>query len=202
MVRNCRNNEGHNTRRLCSLVTSILVSLASGTPYLYGTYAPQFIKRVGLTTSDSATISLASTIGCGLGGIPGGLIIDEYGPPIAISIGSVSILVGYYGLYKIYEEKVFNLWLISVSMVLMSFGSIISYFSTIKAVQANFPDHKGIAGCIPVSVFGLSATVFSAISATLFKQDIGNFLHFLAFFCGSITFFGSWFVKIYDPNNK
>lgn len=202
MVRNCRNNEGHNTRRLCSLVTSILVSLASGTPYLYGTYAPQFIKRVGLTTSDSATISLASTIGCGLGGIPGGLIIDEYGPPIAISIGSVSILVGYYGLYKIYEEKVFNLWLISVSMVLMSFGSIISYFSTIKAVQANFPDHKGIAGCIPVSVFGLSATVFSAISATLFKQDIGNFLHFLAFFCGSITFFGSWFVKIYDNDSQ
>ncbi|CUM55342.1 unnamed protein product [Debaryomyces tyrocola] len=198
MVRKCQNNEGHNTRRLCSLSISILVSLASGTPYLYGTYAPQFIKRVGLTTSDSATISLASTIGCGLGGIPGGLIIDKYGPPIAIGMGSVSILVGYYGLYKIYEEKVFNLWLISVSMVLMSFGSIISYFSTMKAVQANFPDHKGIAGCIPVSVFGLSATVFSAISATLFKQDVGNFLHFLALFCGSITFFGSWFVKIYD----
>lgn len=202
MVRYCQNNEGHNARRLFSLVISILVSLASGTPYLYGTYAPQFIKRVGLTTSDSATISLASTIGCGLGGIPGGLIIDEYGPPIAIGIGSVSILVGYYGLYKIYEEKVFNLWLISVSMVLMSFGSIISYFSTMKAVQANFPDHKGIAGCIPVSVFGLSATVFSAISATLFKQDIGNFLHFLAFFCGSITFFGSWFVKIYNNDYR
>lgn len=198
MARVCKNNENYNTRRLCSLIISVLVSLASGTPYLYGTYAPQFIKRVGLTTSDSATISLASTIGCGLGGIPGGLIIDEYGPSIAIGIGSVSILVGYYGLYKIYEEKVFNLWLISVSMVLMSFGSIVSYFSTMKAVQANFPNHKGIAGCIPVSVFGLSATVFSTISATLFKQEVGNFLRFLALFCGSLTFFGSWFVKIYD----
>lgn len=202
MALNFQNNEVRNTRRLRSLIVSVLVSLASGTPYLYGTYAPQFIKRVGLTTSDSATISLATTIGCGLGGIPGGLLIDEYGPSVAIGIGSVSIFVGYYGLYKIYEEEVFNLSLINISMILMGFGSIISYFSTMKAVQANFPDHKGIAGCIPVSAFGLSATVFSTISATIFKQKVGKFLRFLAFFCGLITFFGSWFVKIYNSDCK
>lgn len=198
MAFNFQNDKVHNTSRVRSLIVSVLVSLASGTPYLYGSYAPQFIKRVGLTTSDSATISLATTIGCGLGGIPGGLLIDEYGPSIAIAIGSFSIFVGYYGLYKIYEEEIFNLYLINISMIFMGFGSIISYFSTMKAVQANFPDHKGIAGCIPVSAFGLSATVFSAISATIFKQKVGLFLRFLAFFCGFIAFFGSWFVKIYN----
>ncbi len=59
---------------------------------------------------------------------------------------------------------------ICVAMVLVGFGSIISYFATIKAAQANFPKHRGSAGAIPVSGYGLSATIFSVIAAHYFKN--------------------------------
>lgn len=190
------------TRRLLSLGISALVSLASGTPYLYGIYAPQLIKRIGLTTSDSATMSLATNIGCGIGGFPGGLLIDHYGPQLTVTLGSVCIFFGYFGLYKIYDNKLDNLFLICIWMVMIGFGSIISYFSTIKAVQANFPKHKGSAGSIPVSAYGLSATVFSAIMATLFNHEVGILLKFLSIFCGSVTFIGSWFIHIYLDHDE
>lgn len=49
-------SSSHLPGRLTALITSILVALASGTPYLYGVYSPQFVKRIGLLASDSSTI--------------------------------------------------------------------------------------------------------------------------------------------------
>ena len=62
---------------------------------------PQFVKQVGLTTSDSATISLATNLGSGVGGLPGGLIIDHFGPQKSILLGSVCIFIGYFAMHKI-----------------------------------------------------------------------------------------------------
>ncbi|KAK6455025.1 monocarboxylate transporter [Scheffersomyces xylosifermentans] len=187
----------HLPRRLVALVTSIFICLASGTPYLYGVFAPQLVSRVGLTISDSATISLASNLGSGVGGLPGGLMIDHFGPQISILVGSICIFVGYFGVFKIYEHQWGNLFVICISMMLMGFGSITSYFATLKAAQANFPKHRGAAGAFPVSSYGLSATLFSVIAATFYRDNTGGLLEFLALFCGAIAFVGSFFIHIY-----
>lgn len=198
---NNRNNSNsvssHLPGRLTALIVSILVALASGTPYLYGVYSPQFVKQVGLTTSDSATISLATNLGSGVGGLPGGLIIDHFGPQKSILLGSICIFIGYFAMHKIYETKYDNLLIICIAMALAGFGSITSYFATLKASQSNFPKHRGAAGAFPVSAFGFAATVFSIISATFFKGNSGGLLEFLSIFCGSMTFLGSFFIHIY-----
>lgn len=191
------NNEAHLPQRLVALVVSVLVALAAGTPYLYGVFAPQLVQRCGLTTSDSASISLASNLGSGVGGLPAGLIIDHYGPAVSILFGSISIFIGYYGLYRIYLESVPSLALICGAMGFVGFGSIICFFATLKAAQANFPKHRGAAGAFPVSAYGLSATIFLVIAATAFNDDTAGLLLFLSLFCGSVAFVGSFFVNIH-----
>ncbi|RCK62580.1 hypothetical protein Cantr_09543 [Candida viswanathii] len=194
-------SSSHLPGRLTALITSILVALASGTPYLYGVYSPQFVKRIGLLASHSSTISIASNLGSGVGGYPGGLIIDRFGPQKSILLGSICIFMGYFTLHKIYDWKYDNLFIICLAMISAGFGSITSYFATLKASQANFPKHRGAAGSFPVSAYGFAATVFSIISATFFNGDTGGLLEFLAIFCGSMTFIGSFFIHIYLDHN-
>lgn len=194
-------NESHLRGRLVALVISVLIALASGTPYLYGVYAPQLITRVGLTTSDSATISLCITVGTSVGGLLGGLLIDHLGPQTSIMMGAVLISVGYFGMNKVYEHKIANLLLICSLMIVAGFGSITCFFATIKAATANFPKHRGGASALPVSAYGFAATIYSFIFALFFSDNAGNLLEFLAIFCGSVAFVGSFFVHIYHDHH-
>ncbi|ODV78153.1 MFS general substrate transporter [Suhomyces tanzawaensis NRRL Y-17324] len=200
------NTTSHLPQRLTALVVSVLVALAAGTPYLYGVFSPQLIQRVGLTISDSATISLATNLGSGLGGLPAGLVIDHYGPHISIMIGSTGIFLGYLALHIIYQRAIASLPLICMSMALVGFGSITCFFATLKAAQANFPKHRGTAGAFPVSAFGLAATIFSVIAATFFSGNSGGLLLFLSLCCGTIAFVGSFFIHVYldqqDPGDE
>ncbi|SGZ47833.1 CIC11C00000003242 [Sungouiella intermedia] len=189
----------HVTGRMVALFASVFVSLVAGTPYLYGVYAPQLVQRVGLSTSDAATISLAVNIGAGLGGLPAGLFIDKFGPQRAIWLGSACIFSGYFSLNRIYSFQIGSLLLVCVAMAFVGFGSVTSFFAGLKAAQANFPHHRGTAGALPVGAYGLAATLFSLIAAKFFNGESGKLLAFLAYFCGSVAFLGSWFIHIYDP---
>ncbi|CUM62923.1 uncharacterized protein PRCAT00000483001 [Priceomyces carsonii] len=196
-MNNRLSSSNHFPLRLIALIASVFIALASGTPYLYGIYAPQLIQKIGLTASDSATISLATNVGTGFGGLPAGVIIDHQGPQLSILMGSICIFTGYYGLYKIYRNEVAALAAICASMTLVGFGSVLSYFATLKASQSNFPNNRGAAGAFPVSAYGLSATVFSFITHAAYSNDTGGLLRFLSFFCGLAIFLGSFFVHIY-----
>lgn len=189
--------QNHKYGRLVALFASMFVSLAAGTPYLYGVYSPQLVQKVGLSTSDAATISVAVNLGSGLGGLPAGLLIDWAGPQVSILLGSLCIFSGYFCLNKIYVHATSNLLLICVLMALVGFGSVTSFFSCLKAAQANFPNHRGSAGAIPVGAYGLAATLFSIVAAKLFSGDAGGLLAFLAYLCGSVAFMGSWFVHVF-----
>lgn len=189
--------EDHKVKRLVALIASIFISLVAGTPYLYGVYSPQLVQKVGLSASDAATISVAVNIGSGTGGLPAGVLIDRIGPQIAIVVGSICIFVGYLSLNVIYVHEVQSLLLICILMVFVGFGSVTCFFSGLKAVQANFPNHRGSAGALPIGAYGLAATIFSIVAAKFFDGETGNLLAFLSYFCGSIAFIGSWFVHVY-----
>lgn len=187
----------HLYARVTSLVALVFVALASGTPYLYAVYAPQLVLRIGLTASDSATIALAENLGSGFGGLPAGLFIDAFGPLMSILLGSFAIFSGYLGVHEVYQHQYSSLVLTSAFMILLGFGSIISFFATLKAAQANFPKNRGLAGAFPVSTFGLLATLFSVIAATFYGDNTGGLLLFLAIFCGSVNFIACWFIHVY-----
>ncbi|EGV65233.1 monocarboxylate transporter [Yamadazyma tenuis ATCC 10573] len=192
-----QHHNSHVFRRCLALFMSIFVGLASGTPYLYGIYSPQLVKRVQLTASDSATISLAINIGTGVGGFLGGILIDHKGPQFCIFLGSIFIFLGYMGLYQVYRHAYSSLFVICFCAMVMGFGSIASYFATLKASQTNFPAHRGSAGVFPVSSYGLAASLFSLVTAKFFESDTGGLLRFLSLCCGTTVFIGSWFVKIF-----
>lgn len=192
----------HAYERMVSLISSMFVSLVAGTPYLYGVYSPQLVQRVGLSMSDAATMSVAVNIGSGLGGLPAGLFIDRFGPQKSVLLGSVCIFTGYYSLNRIYVHQISSLFFICLLMAMMGFGSVTSFFAGLKAAQANFPDHRGSAGALPVGAYGLAATLFSFIAAKFFDGNSGELLLFLSCFCGSVAFTGSWFIHIYPVVGK
>lgn len=191
-------NFDHATGRVVALIGSLFVSLVAGTPYLYGVYSPQLVKHINLSTSDAATISLAVTIGSGLGGLPAGLFIDRYGAQKSIALGSLSIFCGYFALNRIYKYRIHSLFLVCLAMTFIGYGSVKSFFAGLKAAQSNFPNHRGAAGALPVGAYGLAATLFSFIAAKFFQDNTEKLLLFLAIFCGSIAFAGAWFVHVYD----
>ncbi|KAF3989763.1 hypothetical protein FT663_01911 [Candidozyma haemuli var. vulneris] len=192
----------HLFARVTALIVSVFVSLVAGTPYLYGIYAPQLVRRVGLSTSKAAMISLAVTIGTGCGGLPAGLLIDNFGPHLSILIGSSCIFSGYFVLNRIYSLQIPNLLLICAAMCLVGFGSGTTFFSCLKAAQANFPNHRGSASAWPIGAYGLAATVFSLIAAAFYADDTGNLLLFLSLVCGLVAFSGSWFIHVYDLHDE
>lgn len=189
----------HTFARFTALIVSVFVALVAGTPYLYGIYAPQLVRRVGLSTSKAASISLAVTVGTGCGGLPAGLLIDNFGPSLLIIIGSSCIFLGYFISNRIYALQIPSLPLICIAMCLVGFGSGTTFFSCLKAAQANFPHHRGSASAMPIGAYGLSATVFLLVAATFFADDTGQLLLFLSLVCGAVAFCGSWFIHVYDP---
>lgn len=185
-------------RSSISLAASFFVSLCLGTPYLYGVYGPQFVRNVGLSASDSALLSLATNIGLGIGGLPAGLFIDQYGPQWLIVLGLLATLFGFSGLYSVYTNKWLVLLVMCTFMASNGFGLLILYFASLKAAQANFPNHRGAAGAVPASAYGLSAMVFLFVAAVFFANNTGGLLLFVAVACGSVMFLGSWFVHVYE----
>lgn len=187
----------HLTGRLTTLAFSILICLFSGTVYLYGIYSPQLMSKVGLSASDSATISFSSTIGTSIGGLPAGFFIDHFGPQLAIALASSLVFLGYFAIYQIYIHQYKSVVLLSVAMMFVGTGSITAFYSTLKSAQINFPKNRGAASTAPVGAYGMSATMFSIITAIWFANNTAGLLEFLAFSCGLVIFFGSFFIHIY-----
>lgn len=180
-----------------ALAMLVLVLLALGTPYLYGAYLPQLMQRLGLDASASAALALATNIGLGLGGLPAGVLIDAKGPHLLIFFGSFCLFLGYFCVYLCYTYTVANMALLSLAMGTMGFGCVLSFYACVKAASVNFPDHKGTAGALPVSAYGLSAVAFSSIAAKFFSGNTGGLLRFLAIACGALAFVGSFFVRLF-----
>ncbi|CCH42274.1 putative membrane protein [Wickerhamomyces ciferrii] len=183
--------------RIYSLVASVVVAIAAGTPYAYSVFAPQLIKNSNLPVHVISNLSLSITLGSSLGGFPAGMIIDKLGPGLADFIGSISTFFAYSLLHTLYQTKSQNVTLFMISLICVGFGSIISFYSTVKVATANFPHHRGTAGSLPVSAYALASLIYSSVSVHFFKDNTSGLLKFLSIFCPAFCFLGSFFLKIY-----
>lgn len=180
------------------LALNTAISLAAGTTYLYGLYAPQLADKVGLSASDAATISVAVSVGSGLGGLPAGSVIDRFGSRSLIAAGSLCILLAYSTLTAVYAVEIRSVLLISVCMSLIGFGSVMTYFSCLKATHLDFPQSRGSAGSLPAAAYGLSATLYLTIAALFFAGNTFGLLVFLSAFCGPFTLAAAYFVPPHE----
>lgn len=188
--------------RIVALVASVAVATASGTPYVYSVFAPQLVKNSKLPVAALANLSLALTLGSAAGGFPAGLIIDHFGPGPADFIGAIFQFTAFSLLHKIYITQSQNIPLLMLALVCVGFGSILSFYSTVKCATANFPHHRGSAGALPVSAYALASLLYSSIAVHFFKDDTAGLLKFFSIFCPTVCLSCSFFLKIYKKEKK
>ncbi|CAM9014823.1 unnamed protein product [Wickerhamomyces anomalus] len=157
--------------RIVSLVASVIVATASGTPYVYSVFAPQLVKNSKLPVSSLSNLSLALALGGACGGFPAGLMIDKFGPGPADFIGSIFQFTAFTLLHKIYTTQSQNIPLLMLALACVGFGSILSFYSTVKCATANFPHHRGTAGALPGSVSSFSQENRPLLAPELRRAD-------------------------------
>ena len=170
------------SRRVISVVAGAVISTACGTNYAYSAWAPQFCKKLLLSSTDSNLIGTSANFGMYLFGVPLGMLVDSRGPRTGALLGAVFLGAGYYGLYQAYIKGPG-----AIQMVFMCFfaaltgiGGASAFFGAIKTATMNWPTHRGTATAFPLAGFGLSAFLFSLVGGIAFHGDTSGLLLFFA----------------------
>jgi MFS family permease len=142
-----RSSPGHlEVQRTTTLLVSVLVSLCSGTNYVYSAYGPQLGARLGLSHTQQNIVGLSGSIGVyGIGPFFGRLV-DAKGPRIPLAMALVLLFTGYFGIKAIFDSGWGTLapTVPLVGLVFCSFmtgaGGNGGYSSAINAVARSYPD--------------------------------------------------------------
>lgn len=182
---------------LRTFIGSNIVTLGSGTPYLYSYYAPQLLSRCNIPIDYSSNIALSLTIGSSLLGMLAGVLVD-INPRLATLVGSIATFIAYGTLYLCYKNAISSTLLLSFALALVGFGAISGLYAGMKVCTTNFPNHRGTAGACPVSLYGLSGLLFSTICRNVFKGNIEAVFLFLLITCSSMSLVGVFTLDIFD----
>lgn len=180
--------------RITTLISSVIVALSSGTNYIYSAYAPQLAARLRISHTKLNIIGLAGNIGVYSSGPFWGRIVDRRGPRILLACGFAFLLIGYSGIYHLYNgadneqagtnAETFS-YLSFITLIFCAFltgaGGNGGLTSSVNATAKSFPDElRATTTGLVLSGFGLSAFYFSALTHLLFPGDTSSFLLLLA----------------------
>lgn len=171
----------HHTTRVLSVIAASAVGLAAGTNYGFSAWAPQFAERLHLTATQINLIGTFGNLGMYAVGIPAGALIDARGPRWGAVLGVICLACGYFPLHSAYiaNGAGYNIFLLCLFSFLTGMGSCSAFSSAIKVSATNWPHHRGTATAFPLSGFGLSALLFTTISAIIFPDDTSGLLFLL-----------------------
>jgi hypothetical protein len=188
----------HRKLRIISVIAATTIALSCGTNYAYSAWAPQFAERLQLSATQQNLIGNFGNIGMYAMGIPGGILIDKYGPRYGVAAGVVALACGYFPMRSAYiagpgKTSVTALCLFGL---LTGVGSCTAFSAAIKVSATNWPRHRGTATAFPLSAFGLSAFFYTTVSAFAFPDDTSGYLLLLAVGTTCCVFVGMWFLSI------
>ncbi|KIK91177.1 hypothetical protein PAXRUDRAFT_831061 [Paxillus rubicundulus Ve08.2h10] len=175
--------------RIVTLLGSILVSIGSGTNYIYSAYAPQLGARLRVSHTQLNVIGLAGNMGVYSSGPIWGRIVDTKGPRIPLIGAFLLLLVGYLGIKKMYDDGIGDAATVSslhfAVLVLCGFMTGLAGNAGLAAAAnttaKSFPDtYRATTTGLVFSGFGLSAFWFSTIAHVFFPGDTSAFLLVLA----------------------
>ncbi|KAK7689991.1 hypothetical protein QCA50_006633 [Cerrena zonata] len=193
------------TVRIVSLLSSLLVALASGTNYVFSAYGPQLGARLHLSHTQLNVIGLSGNIGV-YGTAPlWGKLVDAKGPRILLVIGFVFLLSGYLGIRHLYDvglpEGVADLSTVAFgALVLCGFmtgiGGNGGLASSMNVTAKSWPDRaRATTTGLVLSGFGLSAFLFSTLAHIFYPGDTSEFLLLLAIGTSFPMVWGFFFVR-------
>lgn len=168
-------------KRIGVLLSCTFLGLTCGTLYLYSSYSPQLAQQLHYSASDSSFIALLGTIGVAIAGPIAGSVIDKRGYTVALSIGAILIVSGYFALKRQYDNAFSNLGLSSSLLFAIGLGSTFINLSCLKCCVISFPGMRGVATSLPLALYGLSALFYSVIASAFYPGDTSNFLGFVAY---------------------
>ncbi|KAI0075891.1 MFS general substrate transporter [Panus rudis PR-1116 ss-1] len=191
--------------RVSCLLVSLLVALGSGTNYLFSAYGPQLASRLNLTHTRLNVISLAGTIGV-YGTAPFmGKLVDTRGPRILITIAFFGLLVGYAGMRQMYvsglpegQSHLSNVGFFALlgCGFLSGIGGNGGIMAAMNVSAKSWPDRaRATTTGLVLSMFGLSAFIFSAIGHVFFPGDTASFLLVLSIGTSLPMILGFFFVR-------
>ncbi|KND00592.1 uncharacterized protein SPPG_03716 [Spizellomyces punctatus DAOM BR117] len=162
-------------RRNVSFAASLFAMVCGGTLYLFSAYATAFAEKLGYTQTQMNLIASAGGLGLYLSGPAMGSFVDRYGPKKVVFASAVLLFTGYSCMALTFNGAFAHssFLLVAVSYALVGLGSAGSYNAAITTNVRNFHprDHGFVVG-ISVSLFGLSAFIFSQLSAFFYRRPL------------------------------
>lgn len=166
--------------RMLTLIGSVLVSLSSGTNYIYSAYAPQLGARLLLSHTQSNVIGLAGNIGVYLSGPAWGRVVDSKGPRIPLISAFACLLIGYLGIRHIYDDgagTVISLVILIACSFMTGLAGNAGLAVAMNTTAKSFPEtSRGTTTGLVLSGFGLSAFFFATIASVAFPGDTSALL--------------------------
>lgn len=200
-------------QRVTTLLTALLVSLASGTNYVFSAYAPQLGHRLRINHTQLNTIALAGNMGVYATAPIWGRIVDRNGPRGLLVMGFFGLLIGYSGIRWAYDaglptstdadgHTIFeslpksHLYMLVLCGFLSGVGGNGGFAGAVNTTAKSFPDSaRATATGLVISGFGLSAFFFSSIAHLLFPGNTSAFLLVLALGTSFPMLIGFFFLR-------
>ncbi|KAG1852357.1 major facilitator superfamily domain-containing protein [Suillus tomentosus] len=169
--------------RMLTLVGSILVSLSSGTNYIYSAYAPQLGARLLLSHTQLNVIGLAGNMGVYLSGPAWGRVVDSKGPRIPLISAFACLLIGYLGIRGIYDNgagtaiSFMHLVILVACTFITGLAGNSGLAVAVNTTAKSFPEtSRGTITGLVLSGFGLSAFFFATVASIAFPGDTSALL--------------------------
>ncbi|KAG1897612.1 major facilitator superfamily domain-containing protein [Suillus fuscotomentosus] len=169
--------------RMLTLVGSILVSLSSGTNYIYSAYAPQLGARLFLSHTQLNVIGLAGNVGVYLSGPAWGRVVDSKGPRIPLISAFACLLIGYLGIKGIYDNgagteiSFMHLVILITCTFITGLAGNAGLAVAVNTTAKSFPEtSRGTITGLVLSGFGLSAFFFATVASIAFPGDTSALL--------------------------
>ncbi|KAG8696294.1 hypothetical protein FRC08_007252 [Ceratobasidium sp. 394] len=192
-----------------TLAGCVLVAFASGTNYVYSTYAPQLGKRLNLSHTQLNVIGVAGNIGMYFFAPVFGWVVDRRGPKLPLFLAAALFLFGYGGIRLLFTHArpapsgPHSAWPFTALVTVLSLCSWLTgvagsagIISAMNAGVRSFHEilHASVTGIVN-SAFGFSSFFFSFLAHEFFPGRTTAFLNVLVWGTAIPVLIGSLIIK-------
>eukprot|EP00160_Parvularia_atlantis_P017539 Unigene6071_Nuclearia_a/m.18616 Unigene6071_Nuclearia_a/g.18616 ORF Unigene6071_Nuclearia_a/g.18616 Unigene6071_Nuclearia_a/m.18616 type:complete len:504 (+) Unigene6071_Nuclearia_a:1-1512(+) len=161
--------------RWAGLVVGLLLEACSGTLYAWSSYSSALGAQLGYGKTELAVIVGIGDNGLYLSSVLAGFLNVGVGPRWTSLLGGVLLCFGYFMMAFTYSGQLAN-----SSYILMGFylclagvGSSCAYIAGLSTNVSNFGSStRGLIVGLLVSLYGLSALIFTQFNAALFVEEV------------------------------
>ncbi|KAI8916167.1 major facilitator superfamily domain-containing protein [Gorgonomyces haynaldii] len=181
--------------------------IAAGTLYAFSLFGNQLAAQLDLTQKETAFVGACGNVGVYLSGPLIGTLVDLYPShiPHFLVFGGGLIFLGYSLVALAFEHYIStpHFLILALYFLIIGLGSSSLYHVSLATNYRNWPqEYRSIAVGITVSCFGLSALVFTGLSAFFTFESRLNVFQYLLF-CGivgiSVNSILCFFLKRHEP---